>query len=401
MDTPYYIFYADEFIKNYHELENAFRNIYPYYQIAYSFKTNYVPAVCQIVKQLGGYAEVVSDMEYTLAKRVGFPDKKIIYNGPGKGIVATECLLNSGHLHIDNGGDIKRVLSIARKNRNKQFKVGVRVNFDIDNGLHSRFGFDIDNGDFKNVIDILNAENNVAASGLHFHISRARGLRDWKKRIDKVLEISDDLFDYILDYIDIGSGMFGHLDQVLLEQFGNPPSYTDYAEVVGGTIADHYKGHNNKPWLFTEPGTTLVSKYFHLFTTVLDIKEIRRKYFALLDSSFQNVGEICRLKKVPMINQGGGSKQRYYDSIDFVGYTCLEQDVIYRGYSGKLAIGDKLEIQNVGGYSIVEKPPFIHPDIPIYMLINGKMSCIKRAQTFDDIFLPYVFDIKEETQWIQ
>ena len=234
MDTPYYIFYADEFIKNYHELENAFRNIYPYYQIAYSFKTNYVPAVCQIVKQLGGYAEVVSDMEYTLAKRVGFPDKKIIYNGPGKGIVATECLLNSGHLHIDNGGDIKRVLSIARKNRNKQFKVGVRVNFDIDNGLHSRFGFDIDNGDFKNVIDILNAENNVAVSGLHFHISRARGLRDWKKRIDKVLEISDDLFDYILDYIDIGSGMFGHLDQVLLEQFGNPPSYTDYMD--GGAV---------------------------------------------------------------------------------------------------------------------------------------------------------------------
>ena len=72
LKTPYYIFYADEFINNYHDLENTMKSVYENYQIAYSFKTNYTPAVCNIVKNLGGYAEVVSDMEYQLALKIGF-----------------------------------------------------------------------------------------------------------------------------------------------------------------------------------------------------------------------------------------------------------------------------------------------------------------------------------------
>ena len=85
----------------------------------------------------------------------------------------------------------------------------------------------------------------------------------------------------------------------------------------------------------------------------------------------------------------------YYKNLDFVGYTCLEQDVIYAGYNGKLAIDDKVEICNVGGYSIVDKPPFIHPDIPIYMLLKDNVTCIKREQTLEDIFAPYMFEDTE------
>ena len=45
LKTPYYIFYADEFINNYHDLENTMKSVYENYQVAYSFKTNYTPAV--------------------------------------------------------------------------------------------------------------------------------------------------------------------------------------------------------------------------------------------------------------------------------------------------------------------------------------------------------------------
>ena len=162
-------------------------------------------------------------------------------------------------------------------------------------------------------------------------------------------------------------------------------------------MQDHYENMKEKPMLFTEPGTTLVSKYFHLFTKILDIKDIRNKKFALLDSSFHNVGEICDLKKVPMIiHKNDNVNRKNYEDIDLVGYTCLEQDIIYKSYTGDLAVGDIFEIQNVGGYSIVEKPPFIHPDIPIYMEKDSTVSCIKREQTFDDIFGPYVFGFEEE-----
>lgn len=82
--TSFYVFYTNKFIENYRHLESAFRSIYPEYHIAYSFKTNYTSAVCNLVKELGDYAEVVSEMEYTLVQKVGF----VIYNGPGK----EECL---------------------------------------------------------------------------------------------------------------------------------------------------------------------------------------------------------------------------------------------------------------------------------------------------------------------
>lgn len=390
LKTPYYMFYADEFIKNYKDLENSMKAIYENYQIAYSFKTNYTPAVCSLVKSLGGYAEVVSDMEYSLALKIGYAPQKIVYNGPGKGSMLEHCLLNGGLLNIDNFRELEQVCSIAENNPDKKLEIGIRVNFDIGNGLHSRFGLDSENGDFQNALSIVDKLPNLQVRGLHFHISRARGLDSWKNRIIGMLKLVEKHNLYNLQYIDLGSGMYGKLDPKLQEQFGDTPSFDDYANVVACEMQKFYSDKLIKPMLITEPGTTIVSKYFHVFMKVLDIKEIRGKNFALLDGSFHNVGEICGLKKVPMKVINVNNDKNYQD-VDFVGYTCLEQDVIYSGYTGNLGVGDIVEIYNVGGYSIVDKPPFIHPDIPIYMLLKDNVRCIKREQTLEDIFAPYEF----------
>lgn len=394
LKTPYYIFYADEFIENYYDLENSMRSIYDNYQIAYSFKTNYTPAVCNLVKKLGGYAEVVSDMEYQLALKVGFSPEHIVYNGPGKGKMLEHCLLNGGLLNVDNMCEFKKICDIVSNYPEKDFEIGIRVNFDIGNQLHSRFGLDTENGDFVDILKKIEKIKNLSIRGLHFHISRARGLESWKNRIIGMLDLVKQYKLDALQYIDLGSGMYGKLDPELQEQFGKTPSFDEYAAAVAGEMKKYYSNHSIKPMLITEPGTTIVSKYFHVFMSVLDIKEIRGKSFALLDGSFHNVGEICGLKKVPM-RISSDPKSKCYTNVDFVGYTCLEQDVIYSGYNGKLAIDDKVEICNVGGYSIVDKPPFIHPDIPIYMLLKDNVTCIKREQTLEDIFAPYIFENTE------
>ena len=399
MQTPYYIFYADEFKENYLKLQKAFREIYPNYRIAYSFKTNYTPAVCKAVLDLGGYAEVVSDMEYELAKRIGFASDRIVYNGPGKGPFMESCVIEGGLLNLDNLYEVDQICNMDCKN----ISVGLRVNFDIGNGLHSRFGLDITNGDLDHAVEKLH-NRGIRIRGLHFHISRARGLDSWNARIENMLKVADRFSDpddpcyqdAPLEYIDLGSGMFGQLDDELKTQFGCVPSYSEYAQIVAGKMRAHYPEEAYRPMLITEPGTTLVSKYFHLFARVIDIKNIREKAFALLDCSFHNVGEICGLKKVPFRVLTDNQDATSYEAIDLVGYTCLEQDVISRNYSGRLAAGDVLEFYNGGGYSIVDKPPFIHPDIPIYMIKNGTSVCVKRAQTIDDIFAPYSFDLERE-----
>ena len=61
--TPFYVFDTQGFIENYQALQAAMQQVYPNYRVAYSYKTNYTPYICNLVKSLGGYAEVVSDME--------------------------------------------------------------------------------------------------------------------------------------------------------------------------------------------------------------------------------------------------------------------------------------------------------------------------------------------------
>ena len=73
-----YIFDEDAFVQNYRALTGAFCALYPRYRLSYSYKTNYTPYICRLVKEQGGYAEVVSDMEYELARRLGYGNDEIV-----------------------------------------------------------------------------------------------------------------------------------------------------------------------------------------------------------------------------------------------------------------------------------------------------------------------------------
>ena len=372
---PLYVFNQDEFIQNYKEIESTFRDIYPNYHICYSYKTNYTPAICKLVKELGGYAEVVSDMEYELAKRLGYEAERIVYNGPYKGAVLEKHLLSGGINNIDRIEEALRICEIADKNPDMSLRTGIRVNFDVDAGYTSRFGIDIDK--IGHVLELL-ATHRVRVNGLHCHMSRARGLEPWGLRAKTMLGLVDKYKLYDLEYISLGSGMNGHMDPELKAQFPVVPTYEEYGEVVVRQFAKFYKEKEKKPILFTEPGTTLVSKYVDFLAQVEGIKEVRGKQFILCNCSFHNLGETCQTKNVPVrIFSCGGVQQETQDA-NLVGYTCLEQDVLYRGYTGKLAVGDYVAFGNVGGYSIVDKPPFIQPNCAMIALSGQETKLIKR-----------------------
>ncbi len=384
---PLYVFNQDEFIKNYKEIKSTFRAIYPNYHICYSYKTNYTPAICELVKELGGYAEVVSDMEYELAKRLDYEAERIVYNGPYKGAVLEKHLLSGGINNIDRIEEALRICEIADKNPDMSLRTGIRVNFDVDAGYTSRFGIDIDK--IGHVLELL-ATHRVRVNGLHCHMSRARGLEPWGLRAKTMLGLVDKYKLYDLEYISLGSGMNGHMDPELKAQFPVVPTYEEYGEVVVRQFAKFYKEKEKKPILFTEPGTTLVSKYVDFLARVEGIKEVRGKHFILCNCSFHNLGETCQMKNVPVrIFSCEGVQQETQDA-NLVGYTCLEQDVLYRGYTGKLAVGDYVAFGNVGGYSIVDKPPFIQPNCAMISLNGAETKLIKRKETWDDVFTSFV-----------
>ena len=163
--TPFYLFDEKGFVDNYKKLEETFQKVYPNYQISYSYKTNYTPFVCLLVKSLGGYAEVVSDMEYTLAKKLGYKNSQIVYNGPSKGEEMYEHLENNGILNIDSLDEAKRVVAYCKAHAEKQYTCGLRINMDLGANFISRFGLEAGSSEMNEAIAIIKATENLKLVG--------------------------------------------------------------------------------------------------------------------------------------------------------------------------------------------------------------------------------------------
>ena len=119
------------------------------------------------------------------------------------------------------------------------------------------------------------------------------------------------------------------------------------------------------------------------------IKQVRGKTIVTALGSQKNISMTGINPPMEIID--GGRERFYVEKADIVGFTCIEDDVLQRGYSGKVGIGDYLVIQNCGSYSVVMKPPFILPNFAIIDISGDKVQVIKNAESFADLFHTYSF----------
>ena len=387
----FYILDSEQFRANFIELKSAFSSIYPNFNIAYSYKTNYTPKLCRIVNNLGGFAEVVSDMEMEIALRIGVEPNKIIWNGPYKNAKKVEQLLvMGGTVNIDSAYEIDLVSDIADRYPHHKLNIGVRCNFDVGDGVVSRFGFDIGSEDFKKALALFETHKNLYLIGLQCHFATRR-LDTWRPRAEGMLALIDKL-GIVPEHIDLGGGLFGKMADSLKAQFDSEiPTYRQYAEAVAPVFAEHFKNSENKPLLLIEPGSALVGDCMKFASRVVNIKEVRGKAIATLLGSIYNINPTLNKKNPPIEVYAMGGEQKEYKDLDFGGFTCIESDYLYRHYNGKLAKGDMVVFGNAGSYSVVLKPPFILPNFPVIDISNGQVEVIKRGETFDDLFHTFSF----------
>lgn len=383
----FYVLDSAQFRNNFLELKNAFSSIYPNFNIAYSYKTNYTPKFCKIVNELGGYAEVVSEMEAELALRIGVEPKNIIWNGPIKNPVVLETfLLSGGVVNIDSLEEVIVLREIADRHKDATLRMGIRCNYDVKDGVISRFGFDVDSPDFAEVLSFVTKTPNVEFVNLQCHFAK-RQIEYWPARANGMVELIDRI-GIIPKRIDLGGALFGKMEDSLKAQFSSEiPAYTDYAKAAATVFADRFGDFG--PELIIEPGSALVGDCMKFVGTVKTIKNVRGKYIASVLGSQKNISMTGVNPPLEVIS--GGNEQNEYEAIDLVGFTCIEGDVLYKDYAGKLAVGDSIIISNCGSYSLVMKPPFILPNFPVIDVSGEKVELIKRAETFDDIFHTFIY----------
>ena len=385
----FYLLDSAQFRKNFAELKTAFNNIYPNWNIAYSYKTNYTPKLCKIVNELGGYAEVVSEMELEIAKRVDCKMDRVIWNGPIKNVPIMEhFLLDGGTINIDSIEELEQVKDIHNRHADKLINVGIRCNYDVNDGVVSRFGFDIDGAEFMEAVKFATTTENVKFINFQCHFAK-RQIAYWPARAKGMVDLIDRL-GIIPERIDIGGGLFGKMADSLRAQFScEIPDYEAYAKAAAQVFADYFADKDVKPELLIEPGSAVVGDCMKFIGTVKTIKNVRGKWIATVLGSQKNISMTGINPPMEVIAMGGEQKQ--YKDLDFVGFTCIEGDVLYHNYTGKLAHRDAIVISNCGSYSLVMKPPFILPNFPVLDISEGKTEVIKRAENFDDLFHTFVF----------
>lgn len=378
--TPSYIFNADTFRKNHDRLLAALRKYYGNVRLAYSMKTNYAKPVCDEALMAGAYLEAVSPHEQRLAIEYGAPKGSIIYNGVCKTISSIMHGAAIGSkINFDNLSELNDFLA-AWQPEMKTFDIGLRVTFDIGNGINSHFGFA--GCDFYKAMSLVKERKNVRVTGLHCHFSRARDLDSWKKRTETmILLATQNIPKEDLKYIDLGGNLYSPLPTEMKDFFGEVPSFEEYGKTIATLFKEAFPDESVE--LILEPGTALVADAVSLCAKVLRIKNFGEKKAAILNVSKYDLGAVQTTGHVPFAVFGGSNQQT--DSYDLFGYTCMEDDILARDYTGNLAEGDIIVFKNAGAYSFSTNNDFICPAIGMNILKNGVLWEASKAVTVDEI----------------
>ena len=394
--TPFYIMDPDKYRQNINGFINAFKRKYDKIIAGYSFKTNYVPALCNIAKDEGCFAEVVSDMEYALAKKLGF--NKIIFNGPIKrAAVLTQAIEDEAIINLDSEYEVDAVCNYKEQHPSIGLKVGMRININLtdENGNSTiqcglrfgRFGFPEDIIG-KNIEKLR--QKGIKIISLHGHTSTSdRAVLNYKIITQHMLAVCEKYKLDDLQYFDIGGGFFGAAPEGM--DLTGRPTYEDYADcVMRETMANKwFMAH--KPYIVIEPGSSVVSNVFTYYTKVYQNKKVGKVNFVMVDGSVFDVKPTMHSNNPPHEAVTAGESSETY-MCNVVGSTCMEKDVMLKDVTmPKMEAGDYIQFRGVGAYTICMTPTFINFLEPILMKENGEYVEARRRQTIEDIIQIYKY----------
>jgi diaminopimelate decarboxylase len=279
--SPLFVFSEATLRARYREAHRAFTRRYPDVQFAWSYKTNYLNAICRVFHQEGAIAEVVSEFEYDKARQNGIPGHDIIFNGPGKGRDILERAADEeAMIQVDNLDELLLLGEIATQpGRTKPISIALRVF--LDTGTHavwSKFGFNADNGEALRVVRRVLQMPGLKLQGFHAHIGTfILDPEAYRKSATALVHLAleaERLGAGPIRYLNLGGGFASrarlHYQYLPPEQV--TPSFDRYAEAICDTITQAWPAGRSLPKLYLETGRALVDEAGYLISTVVAVK---------------------------------------------------------------------------------------------------------------------------------
>jgi diaminopimelate decarboxylase len=390
--SPLFVLSEKQIRRRYRRLLDVMQMNYPKVEMAWSYKTNYLGAVCSIFHQEGSKAEVVSGMEYAMARRLGVKGSDIIFNGPGKRPEELEqAIRDDALIHIDHMEELYTVEKLARELELKP-RVAIRVNMDTGIApLWTRFGFNYENGEAYRAVQRLVTGKAMRLVGLHTHIGTfildaqayywaARVLLNLAARIEEELNI-------VLDYIDLGGGFASQntlIDSYTPGEFASP-SFDQYATEIGNAFNESHYVSEHLPTLILETGRALIDEAGYLVSTVIGKKNLPTGERAIILDAGVNTAITAwwyKLKVTPTRSFPGA-----YQNTVFYGPLCMNIDVIRHAVPfPDLHSGETVIISPVGAYNNTQWMQFIEYRPRIVLITEtGKPELIRDKEELGDV----------------
>ncbi len=390
--SPVYIVSERTIRENYKKAYMAFSTRYPKFQFAWSYKTNYLDAVCRIFHQEGSWAEVVSGFEYQKALDNGVPGNKIIFNGPSK---SREDLIlaikNQSFIHIDHFDELYTIIELT-KELDERPQVAIRIN--MDTGIYpqwDRFGFNYENGEAWTAVNRIKMNDKIDLVGLHAHIGTymmsPKPYNIAATKLAKLAKRIEQKWNQRISYIDLGGGFASQntLKGAYLSGKDTCPSFDQYAEAVSNALLSADFDPYDMPMLYLETGRAMIDDAGYLLGSVIANKRLadgRRASILdagvnLLFTSFWYEHEIFPAKETGLQTE----------ETVLYGPLCMNIDVIRKNIQFPLLNkGDHFVIKRIGAYNMTQWMQFITLRPKIVLIdMDGNTHIIRQNET-NEIF---------------
>jgi diaminopimelate decarboxylase len=385
--SPVFVLNEQTIRNTYQEAYHAFSTRYPNVQFAWSYKTNYINAVCKVFHSEGAWAEVVSGFEYKKAIDNGVPGDKIIFNGPDKSDDDLKLAIKNGSpIHIDHFDELYSLITISN-NLDKRAKVAIRVNMDTGiKPLWDRFGFNYENGQAWEAIKKIIFSKNLELIGLHTHIGTfildPNAYHVAASKLGDLAISVKNKYKHDIQYIDMGGGFASKntLKGSYLSGTDLAPSFSDYADNITHALLNAGFSSEDMPLLILETGRALIDDAGSLLGTVLANKRLadgRRSMIVdfgvnILFTSFWYNHLISPAQECSL----------YTEETVMYGPLCMNIDVIRESISlPPLNKGDNVVVHRIGAYNMTQWMQFITLRPKVVMIdTNGKTHIIRESE---------------------
>lgn len=386
--SPLFIVSERRLRENARRIRRAFATRYPRVQFGWSYKTNYLGAVCNVLHQEGALAEVVSTFEYEKARALGVPGRSIIFNGPNKPRHILETAIRDGaRIHIDNLDELYLIEDIARA-ADVPVEVAIRLNFDTGyTESWSRFGFNLENGQAMDAAWRVAASSHLKLGGLHCHIGTfildPRAYASAARIMCAFMDEVEAKTNARIQYLDLGGG-FASLNALQGAYF--PPEQTvptpdQYAEMICQELlaCTHQRAARGaeRPLLILEPGRAVVDDAEVLVASVVANKRLPDGRRAVVLDAGVNLlfTGFWYNHNVQLTRPLSGRAEETV----LYGPLCMNIDVVRNSIMlPMLDVGERLVIGPVGAYNNTQWLQFIEYRPNVVMVHDGGSVSVVR-----------------------